>query len=294
MALPETHSTSLGSPIDGSLQGAVALPAVGPGFRFNPRRRAVARFGAVAMVQALMHAAAEVAREHPGGELTINDLGLQHGGPIRQHGSHQSGRDVDVLFYLLGTQGQPIPSVGAPLDPRGRGVDFKDLGVARDDVRVRIDLPRTWAFVAALLQAPQATVQRIFIAEHLRALLLRQAQRAGTDKRWRVRFAELTCQPGAPHDDHMHIRFFCGAHDIRAGCRDTYPVYPWWRKQLRTQGLKPVPAGPRRRQLPHALTTARAARQAAEKRPMHAKVRAWLDKREAWVKRPHPGRRYCR
>ncbi len=135
LAMAGDVSTSIGGPNDGRVEGAVALPDSGPGFRSNPRRpNATARFGTVEMVQALVHAARVVQEAVPGSELVVNDLGLPQGGPVARHGSHRAGRDVDVLFYLVDREGQPVPSVGAFLDPRGRGYDFQDLADPRDDV----------------------------------------------------------------------------------------------------------------------------------------------------------------
>src|SRR5262245_5138715 len=105
-------TTSVGAPARGTLQGAVRLPDRGPGYYHNPRRPDAARFGTVEMLQAIVRAAAVVDKEVPGSSLTVNDLGLEHGGPIAQHGSHQSGRDADILFYVLDKAGKPIPSVG--------------------------------------------------------------------------------------------------------------------------------------------------------------------------------------
>src|SRR4029079_15818694 len=96
------------------------------------------------------------------------------------------------------------------LDRRGRGYDFKDLRDPRDDVLVRLDAPRTWRFVQARLEGPEGDqVQRIFLADHLRAMLLAQATRAGARAEIRARFSAVTCQPGYPHDDHLYVRFFC-------------------------------------------------------------------------------------
>lgn len=289
--LPGSASTSVGGPRYGHLVGGVALPLSGPGFRFNPRRDSVARYGTVEVVGALMRAAAVVQREMPGSELTINDLSLQHGGPIAHHGSHRAGRDADVLFYLLDDAGKPIPSVGAPLDPDGRGVDFKDLADPHDDVPVRLDVARTWRFVRAVIEDPVAHLQRIFIAEHLRTILLDHARSVHAPARTLQRFAMSTCQPSYPHDDHMHFRFFCTPEDIRAGCEDSWPIYPWQRRYLRHAGVRPVierrrPRAPE----PDITTEAEAEAQAG---PMDKAVVAWLKKREAWMKRPHPGRPYC-
>ncbi|MCA9610624.1 MAG: penicillin-insensitive murein endopeptidase, partial [Myxococcales bacterium] len=227
MAMDGSESTSIGGPNDGRIEGAIALPASGPGFRSNPRRpNETAIYGTVEMIQALVDAARVVHEALPGGELTINDVGLPEGGPIPHHGSHRAGRDVDVLFYLIDRNGDPMPSVGAFLDPRGRGFDFRELDDPRDDHLVRIDLPRTWRFVQALLEGPHADeVQRIFVVEHLRTLLLNHAERARVPRAIRDRFAELTCQPSYPHDDHLHIRFYCTAEDMAGGCEDSAPTY---------------------------------------------------------------------
>jgi len=293
LAMDGSRSTSHGGPNDGSLEGAVALPLRGPGFRFNPRRSTDARFGTVEMVQALMAAAARVHEELPGGELTINDLGYASGGPIPHHGSHRAGRDVDTLFYLLGADGEPLPSVGAPLDPAGEGTDYRDLAVPADDVPLRIDLPRTWLFVQALIEQESASpVQRIFVVEHLRTMLLDHARQHGAPALVIERFADLTCQPSYPHDDHFHIRFFCSAEDIPDGCEDSAPIYPWRRADLREEGVRPVPHRPRPDRPMAPTTTDEEARAAAGE--LHPSVTAFLERREAWSDAPHPGRRWCR
>ncbi len=95
-------SSSVRNPNDGSLKGGVPLPLESPGLRFNPSRDPASRYGTVEVVRALVEAGARVDRELGGLPVTINDLSLEHGGPIPHHRSHQSGRDVDALFYQLG------------------------------------------------------------------------------------------------------------------------------------------------------------------------------------------------
>jgi len=290
LALPGSVSTSLRGPSNGAVRGAVAFPREGPGFRHNPARPDDARFATVEVVQALVRAALVVAREMPGGQLTVNDLGYAEGGPIAHHGSHQAGRDVDVLFYLLGPDDAPIASVGAPLDPEGRGTDYQDLSIADDDVPLRIDLPRTFRFVQALLEDREASLQRIFVAEHVRAMLLEQGREVGASEEVMTRLAEMTCQPSYPHDDHFHFRFHCTAEDLRAGCRDLGPIYPWREAELQEVGLRPRLAGPER--VRAEITTADQARRRAG--PLHEDVRTFLARRQAWMDPPHPGRPYCR
>jgi penicillin-insensitive murein endopeptidase len=299
LALSPSVSTSIGSPGAGEVRGAVALPDQGPGFRYNQRRPYGARFGTVELVQALINAAAAGSADDI---VVINDLGLDGGGPIKQHGSHQSGRDVDVLFFSLDTKGKPVPSVGVPVDPKGRGIDFKDLAVRSDDVDLRFDAKRTWRFVAALIEATGTDLQRIFIVEHVRTMLLAEAERVKAPKKIKERFELITCQPETPHDDHMHVRLFCSAEDIAAGCIDGSPMMPFRRQALKKLGVTPVLENyasrherTRREGVDERTTSMEEARAKIEKSgPMHARVRRFLDEREAWAKKPETNRPFCK
>jgi penicillin-insensitive murein DD-endopeptidase len=297
LAMPGTASTSLGGPSSGTLVGAVALPQAGPGFVHNARRPVEARYASVELVQAIVRAAAVIDQELPGSVLVVNDLSLASGGPIAQHGSHQSGRDADILFYSLDAKGKPLPSVGVPLDPEGKGWDFKDLTTAADDQRVRLDARRTFRFVRALLEAAPQAVQRIFVVEHVRTLLLAEAARVRAPRAIVRRFDEITCQPESPHDDHLHVRFFCSPEDLGLGCEDSPPIYPWRNRALAALGVNEVLASAyttpveRRAKKQRTSSPAQARKRAGQ---MHPRVTAFLDAREAWLPRPHPGRPYCR
>lgn len=286
-------STSIGTPGEGRIEGAAALPLRGRGFRFNDRRDSNARFAAAEVIGAIARAAARVDEQLPGSELVVNDISLERGGPIDHHGSHRAGRDADILFYLLGDDGQPTPSVGAPIDREGIGFDYKDLAIAEDDVRVHFDAPRTWRFVASLLSDPEASVQRIFVVEHLRELLLSEADKHASDHDARERFAEITCQPSYPHDDHLHVRWFCSAEDLAQGCQDLPPLYPWRKSELLTAGAKPVMGALRKERPRSKIVTHEDEDREVAKLVIHPAVRAFLARRKLWREQPHPGRKYC-
>lgn len=296
MTLPGSYSTSIGGPSNGQMRGAVAIPDEGHGFFHNPVRPYEARFGSVELVQMIVRAAASVVDALPGSMLVVNDLGLEHGGPIAHHGSHQAGRDADILFYSLDAKGVPLPSVGVPIDPKGEGVDFKDLADPSDDQPVALDVPRTWRFAAALLEVAGDQLQRIFIVEHVRSMLLAEAARVHANPLLVKRFEDVTCQPEYPHDDHMHVRLYCTPEDMADGCRDSLPTYPFRAAALTALGLSPLLASAKRTQQEtkthDALKTTneQALKQAGA---MHADVVKFLDRRKAWLKRPSPGRRYC-
>jgi len=292
LPLPSS-STSIGHPAEGRLEGAAALPLLGPGFRFNSNRDSTARFAAAEVVGAISRAARVVKDALPGSELVVNDISLEQGGPIDHHGSHRAGRDADILFYLLDDDGKPTPSVGAPIDPDGIGFDYKDLAIKDDDLRVHFDAPRTWRFVSALLSDAEAVVQRIFVVEHLRARLLDEADKHPEDRASRERFAEITCQPSYPHDDHLHVRWFCSAEDLTLGCQDLPPLYAWHEAELKQSGVSSV-MGQLRKERPRSkiVTHADEDREVA-RLVIHADVHAFLARRKKWREQPHPGRKYC-
>ena len=301
LTIPASRSTSIGSVTAGRLEGGVPLPLAAAGVLFSPAKDPGSRFGTVELVGGLVRAASAVERASPGAVLTVSDLSREAGGEIPRHASHRSGRDVDVLFYLRRESGEPfVPSKMIPLDPEGRGTDYGDLADPADDVPVVLDAARTWSFVAALLADEAVAVQRIFVVEHLRSRLLDEARRVEAPAEVIDRFAEITCQPGFPHDDHMHVRVFCSAEDVAAGCADGAPIYPWRKQALAAAGVEPVVAGDDedegpRKQGPRPKPDIKSIAQArAEAGPMHEDVVAFLDRRQAWVKRPHPGRRWCR
>jgi penicillin-insensitive murein endopeptidase len=293
-ALDPSASTSIGTPGDGRLEGGVPLPMQGKGFRFNDRRSSDARYATAEVIAAIMRAARVVDTALPGSELVVNDISLPQGGPIDHHGSHRVGRDADILFYMLGDDGGPTPSVGAPLDPDGVGFDFKDLSVGEDDVRVRLDAQRTWLFVAALLDDPGAEVQRIFVAEHLRSMLLAEAERSGADKAIVQRFADITCQPSYPHDDHLHVRWFCSAEDLGKGCLDLPPLYPWQRQSLLSAGVEPAMGALSKKRPKSKIVTHEEEDREVAKLVLHRDVKKFLARRKIWREQPHPGRQYCR
>ncbi len=284
-------STSIRNPNDGSLRGGVPLPLSAPGLRFNPAREPKSRYGTVELVRGLVEAGGRVHRELGGLPVTVNDISLEKGGPIPHHGSHQSGRDVDVFFYQLGPDGRPIESVGAFFDPSGAGVDFGNLADPSDDVALQLDLPRNWLFVQALIEDERAKLQQVFVAEHLRKLLLQYARSHNVPAETIARFAEMSCQPSYPHDDHFHFRFFCAPDDILEGCRDAPPMYPWRLTELEDAGVRPLPLAPTREAAKAKIVTHQEARMAAG--PMDIEVQRSLDRRKRWIDAPHPGRPYC-
>lgn len=207
--------TSVGDVHEGRLVGGGAeLPRTGDGFHWVTNRgNPDARYGAPSLVGALVRAARTVAQAHPGSDLAIHDLAQRGGGPIRGHGSHRSGRDVDIAYYATLADGAPMnPTASIWFVGGGR-----ERGAPAATGR-RFDATRTWAFLRALLDDDAIRVSHVFMAPHLQRLVL---DAAGRDAH---RIRPVLRRPRGrrvdPHADHFHVRIHCPRGDLRYGCVD--------------------------------------------------------------------------
>lgn len=211
---------SVGKPSHGYLIDGVRLPDRGEGFVTREVWRARNnRFGTDETIGLVTAIARRMQAEVPDVRLVVADLSCQGGG-IRPafHRSHQSGRDVDLLYYMRDAAGQPF-------EPDAMHV-FSGWGHAVDGSGLSIDVPRTWLLVKQLLTAPEATVQWIFMYQPIANRLIDHAREIGEPEALIARARRAVRQPGdsARHDDHMHVRVYCSAADRAYGCVDIGPM----------------------------------------------------------------------
>lgn len=228
LGLAQASGASIGPPHAGWLDGGTRLEDVPGVLRFaSAHGHPEARFGTPTLVAALERAARSVAAAHPGSEAVFSDLSREHGGPMRFHGSHTSGRDADVLYFAVDDAGSPLPA---------RYVAFDAAGHAADGGPERIDGPRTWAMIAALLEDDAAHVAHVFVAPHVETLLLAAGRTAHAPASLLGRARRMLQPPGtsgaSPHDEHFHVRIACPASDH--ACVDHARDVP---------GLAALPAG---------------------------------------------------
>ncbi len=219
MAQGDAQSISLGKASNGSTKNDVSLPPRGPGWRRIPvvTQRGT-HYGADPLVRLIRDGASAAALRHPGVILDVANMSRRGGGPIAQSRSHQAGRDVDVAFYFQDSKGRArAPRRLLRCDPRGRAGDL------------RLDAAATWTFVRTLLASDDPVVQWMFCSKGVKQLLLDEA-RTRREPSWLLRRAALVLhQPSdsQPHNDHFHIRIFCGREDRLAGCIDYGPNRAW-------------------------------------------------------------------
>src|SRR5262249_10540848 len=138
----------------------------------------------------LTAALARVHAQFPGSpKLYVGNVSTQRGGFFPPHVSHQSGRDVDIGYYLTA------------------GHAWYAYANASN-----LDLARTWAFVRALVT--ETDVEMIFIDRRIQVLLHDYATSIGEDRAWVDSLFQYGSSGGRPivvhvrgHATHIHVRF---------------------------------------------------------------------------------------
>ncbi len=191
------QARSVGKPNRGRLDGGVALPRQGPGFKRLDRDR---HFGTDETIGLLRYLGARLLEVYPGTEpMLVGDISQEGGGRVRPHRSHQSGRDVDIAFFEKGN----------PVRRHYKG----DLQV--DD----IDLDKSWFLIETLLLTGR--VEYIFVNRSVQPALRRHARSVGWSDEALDRIFETPphrqayIRHAAGHTYHFHVRIKCGEGDRR-------------------------------------------------------------------------------
>jgi len=201
----------------GCLEGAVALPADGPGWQvMRPSRNRA--WGHPALIALLERVAQTLpsAATWPG--LLVGDIAQPRGGPmLTGHGSHQIGLDADIWLT-------PMPN--RRLSPGERDEMSATDVVAADGNEVG----EAWAPEHRhLLEtfAREPAVARIFVNPAIKRALCREA---GTERGWLTKI-----RPWWGHSEHFHLRLSCPPDQWE--CRNQAPPPPgdgcgkelsWW------------------------------------------------------------------
>jgi penicillin-insensitive murein endopeptidase len=180
---------SVGRTNGGALLNGVQMPKsdrwdiIDPGHAWGTRET----------IDYLTAAIAKVHQQFPGShKLYIGHISAKRGGHLRPHKSHQSGRDVDISYFYK-------------VEAHGRWY----MRATADT----LDVPRTWAFVRAMLT--ETDVEFIFINTSVQKLLKQHALQIGEDAAWLDRVFQLGSRDPWPiirhahgHDTHIHVRFY--------------------------------------------------------------------------------------
>lgn len=221
---------SVGLPHQGAQTDAVELPYRGTGYR-RYRPRGSAYWAQPELVSAIQKAAANVHERFPGGaDLVLGDFSARWGGRIPRHNSHRSGRDVDLLWYVMTPGGRPTLNPGF--------IRLGADGLAHDPSSgaiYRLDVERQWHIVKELMLSDEIDVQWMFLSRAVEAILIEYARARGEPDELIWAAQNVMLQPGdsLPHDDHIHLRISCNKTTSVTGCAGGGPHWEW---------LPPLPA----------------------------------------------------
>lgn len=179
-------SLSIGRPNRGFLYNAVHMGEGEHWELVDPDRA----WGTQETIAALQSAALEVKRLYPDTpKLQVGHISKRHGGWLRPHRSHQTGRDVDLGLYYTDGSGWYQPATPETFDAA-----------------------RSWALLSALARSGQ--LEYVFLDRTLHASLRAQAELVEQDAGFVRWFFEGNLPQQGPvlrhvrgHQTHLHIRF---------------------------------------------------------------------------------------
>jgi penicillin-insensitive murein DD-endopeptidase len=211
-----------GDPFHGWLVDGEPFPE-GPHHRLlHHVERSKTYFGTAELVDGLLRAAATVAEKLPGGQpLAVGNLSRRTGGDIPESHTHNSGRDVDLSFFMEKLDGTPA---------RAKNHHFRPDGLSRrNPKRYRLDVEANWALVEALMSDPAAGLQWLILEPHIELLLLAHAKAQGVPAEQLRRYADIMTLPpyAGSHENHLHVRVQCSPTDWADRCQPTGPVWSW-------------------------------------------------------------------
>lgn len=193
---------SVGSAHSGQLANGMQLPK-GRGYYLRRPHRA---WGANHTIYHVRRAVSVVRSRFPRvHDLSIGDISSETGGPLADHRSHQSGRDVDIgLYYRKVPDGYPQSFIKAG--------------------RHSLDFRATWTLIETLAETETSPsgVEIMFLDYALQELIHDWAREHGVSSAKLRRIFQyprgetslsgiVRHEPG--HDTHVHVRFKCPQSD---------------------------------------------------------------------------------
>ncbi|MBN2722477.1 MAG: penicillin-insensitive murein endopeptidase [Deltaproteobacteria bacterium] len=197
-----SKTLTIGSPWNGALHKGRKIPVRGKGYMVLPRTiKRGHYYGTSALINLIRDTASRISKSYPGSKLTVGDLSRSTGGFAPGHRSHQSGRDVDLGFYILSTKHhyRVIKDNFPRFNNIARGVGpYKNL---------ILDLERNWELVELLTKHPSNVIM-IIVSKEIKSLLLNYAQAVARPPATIAKAKRLMVY--APwHEDHFHVRIGC-------------------------------------------------------------------------------------
>lgn len=204
LVAPTFASTCAGTPANGRVQHAVALPTTG--VNFGPYTQLGAQLGRTfvhATVRDIVVAAYHgLEQEQPGVEYIYGETGLRLGGPMPPHRTHRNGTSVDFMVPVRLADGRPATLPRSAANRYGYDAEFDSEG--RLD-GLQIDFVAIAAHLQQLDQHARrhgAGIARVIFDPALTRKLFDTPSGALLAK-----LPFMKAKPWVRHDEHYHVDF---------------------------------------------------------------------------------------
>lgn len=195
----------------GKLEGGVKLPCEGKNFEaFSSMACGLGRTWLHPDVAAtLLDAFAALEASHPARHWQYAELGLEHGGPLRPHRTHQSGVAADFFVPVIDAANAPSQVPIRARQKFGYALEFDAKGRLPGE-SLRVDFKALAAHLLALEHAGkkhQVRIERVILTPDFhRALFAAEPKLASMRARFMLKEAWVR------HDEHYHVDFALPAH----------------------------------------------------------------------------------
>jgi penicillin-insensitive murein DD-endopeptidase len=199
------QSTCYGRVDNGRVENPVSLPREGPNFvRMSQGPVSAGRVFVHSMVHdILIDAYAALAAERPKIRWVYGETGLQAGGPIPPHKTHQNGLSVDLFVPVVDKDGNSVQFPNRADNGFGYQVDFDAVG---DNATHSIDFASLGELLFQLHTAARNKGSGLALVVFQRELRPRLFQTARG--RWlKENIPFPNWDDSVRHDDHIHVDF---------------------------------------------------------------------------------------
>lgn len=206
-----TVAIAYGSGGCGRLEGGVKLPCEGNNYEaFSSLACRLGRTWLHPLVAAtLTDAYAVLEQEAPGRRWQYGDLGLEEGGRLRPHRTHQSGIAADFFVPVVDAEGRPAEVPIQAHRKFGYALEF-DASGALPGTGLRVDFRALAAHLLTLERVGKdhgVVVERVIVTPDFHRALLAAEPRL---EAMRGRFMQQ--EAWVRHDEHYHVDFGLPGH----------------------------------------------------------------------------------
>jgi penicillin-insensitive murein endopeptidase len=199
-------STCYGSSANGRLDGGVQLPASGTNFvAYSAEGVGLGRTYVHDVVRKIVvDAYTHLAQTMPEKTFVYGETGLEHGGTIPPHKTHQAGISVDFMVPVLDRENRSVPLPATRSNKFGYGLEFDGDGRI-PGYRIDFDAMAEHLFQLSLASRQHGiAIKRVIFDRGLLEKLF-NTKPHGAELKRTIPF--MKGEPWIRHDEHYHVDF---------------------------------------------------------------------------------------